>query len=779
MVHSQSLNPFQEATFGRKSGASNRSLSSLRGSSESLDANHPDWLLLPDEVVLHIFSFVGARDLAWCVVRVCKGWHAVGTDESLWKGILCRRWKLDVRKVKLPAHAVGWRAEYGKLHNALPRRTVQTLAEHTDEVLHVAFSNGGRYIASCSKDRTAILWECYSSHSDVPPSSLGLPIPSIITSNPLTSAAVGFGGMARGAINNISAGIAVGLGSSPPRAVPAFTQGGTSEAAEWSSPGAGDGSLPRGGSGGPTGHDHAAIVRVHRKILLDNPTEYAEFNAEDTMVLIATANYANNYGAVHICRVSDAVVFHRVNMFPFDVMSAWAPGNHFVTAITRGLASTASEIYTWWVSSDPEEDLTFMQRDFVPIDRGSCARRILVADLRRAERLAALRLRLSTQPVESDPPPHSDVTHAPNAASRAGARLGALASSILYAGSEGVRRARRASLSDIGAIASNSNSGSLSSSNSTSTSSVEEAVARSVPGHIMDTLGSVPMNVTELISGFLSRRSRSRSVSSLNNAEHTATTAAAAADSSARERANAPARTRTSPRGRNGAGIGEPRLRGSVASSQSSTHSSRASLRARSADDGGRLLLIYQTGEKLNRIGLKEISAPDVRFADRPLTDGDVDQGDASVGCVFITETGPIIGMSLSPDHTQLVVNVRPFIRNSDVPGDSVTPLISEAIEVHVWDLATRTMVRQLSGHRAFTPADAPFIIWVGLGGEHDDIVVSGAEDGCGHMWHKHYGAYLGRLEGHQDVVNAAACNPADPRMIITASDDFTLRVWR
>ncbi|CAN8256846.1 unnamed protein product [Cochlearia groenlandica] len=41
----------------------------------------------------------------------------------------------------------------------IPSRTVQILESHTDEVWFVQFSNNGKYLASSSKDQTAIIWE--------------------------------------------------------------------------------------------------------------------------------------------------------------------------------------------------------------------------------------------------------------------------------------------------------------------------------------------------------------------------------------------------------------------------------------------------------------------------------------------------------------------------------------------------------------------------------------------------------------------------------------------
>ncbi|KAM7271752.1 hypothetical protein ACFE04_030966 [Oxalis oulophora] len=43
--------------------------------------------------------------------------------------------------------------------NHIPSKTLQVLQEHTDEVWFVQFSHHGKYLASSSKDQTAIVWE--------------------------------------------------------------------------------------------------------------------------------------------------------------------------------------------------------------------------------------------------------------------------------------------------------------------------------------------------------------------------------------------------------------------------------------------------------------------------------------------------------------------------------------------------------------------------------------------------------------------------------------------
>ncbi|KAH6947561.1 hypothetical protein HPB50_020020 [Hyalomma asiaticum] len=137
---------------------------------------------------------------------------------------------------------------------------------------------------------------------------------------------------------------------------------------------------------------------------------------------------------------------------------------------------------------------------------------------------------------------------------------------------------------------------------------------------------------------------------------------------------------------------------------------------------------------------------------------------------------GHIIGMGLSPDHRFLYVNTRPWPLNYAIEQPLSPPPIAQEIDIHVIDLTTLEEVGTLlRSHRAYTPNDECFFIFLDVS---DKYVASGAEDRKGYLWDRHYSVCLAKLP-HDDVVNAVAFNPKDPEMLVTASDDFTLKVWR
>ncbi|XP_070581680.1 F-box/WD repeat-containing protein 5-like [Ptychodera flava] len=136
---------------------------------------------------------------------------------------------------------------------------------------------------------------------------------------------------------------------------------------------------------------------------------------------------------------------------------------------------------------------------------------------------------------------------------------------------------------------------------------------------------------------------------------------------------------------------------------------------------------------------------------------------------------GHIIGMALSPDNRYLYVNSRSWPKNCVISDPLKPPPISQEIEMHVYDLVTMTEIKRHYGHKAFSSNEELIFIFLDV---CDLYVASGAEDKYGYIWDRYYGIQLAKLL-HSDVVNSVAFSPRDQEMLVTASDDGTLKVWR
>nr|KAF6484430.1 F-box and WD repeat domain containing 5 [Rousettus aegyptiacus] len=137
---------------------------------------------------------------------------------------------------------------------------------------------------------------------------------------------------------------------------------------------------------------------------------------------------------------------------------------------------------------------------------------------------------------------------------------------------------------------------------------------------------------------------------------------------------------------------------------------------------------------------------------------------------------GHVIGMGLSPDNRYLYVNSRAWPSGSVVADPMQPPPIAEEIDLLVFDLKTmREVKRALRAHRAYTPNDECFFIFLDVS---RDFVASGAEDRHGYIWDRHYNICLAKLR-HQDVVNSVVFSPQEQELLLTASDDATIKAWR
>nr|CAB3245410.1 F-box/WD repeat-containing protein 5 [Phallusia mammillata] len=108
------------------------------------------WGFLPEDVLLQIFHLLTCKELGR-IAQTCWRWKSISETELLWKRRFIADYKLD-SDVKLMPEAKSWRAEYERLSDRAPSQELDKIEEHTDEVLHVAFSHNGMMFSTCSKD---------------------------------------------------------------------------------------------------------------------------------------------------------------------------------------------------------------------------------------------------------------------------------------------------------------------------------------------------------------------------------------------------------------------------------------------------------------------------------------------------------------------------------------------------------------------------------------------------------------------------------------------------
>ncbi|XP_008593260.1 PREDICTED: F-box/WD repeat-containing protein 5 isoform X2 [Galeopterus variegatus] len=199
----------------------------------------------------------------------------------------------------------------------------------------------------------------------------------------------------------------------------------------------------------------------------------------------------------------------------------------------------------------------------------------------------------------------------------------------------------------------------------------------------------------------------------------------------------------------------------------------------RSAASARNKYLIFTTGcltYSPHQIGIKQILPHQMTTAGPVLGEGRGSDAFFDALDHVIDVHGHIIGMGLSPDNRYLYVNSRAWPSGSVVADPMQPPPIAEEIDLLVFDLKTmREVKRALRAHRAYTPNDECFFIFLDVS---RDFVASGAEDRHGYIWDRHYNICLAKLR-HEDVVNSVAFSPQEQELLLTASDDATIKAWR
>uniref|UniRef100_A0A915BZK0 LisH domain-containing protein n=1 Tax=Parascaris univalens TaxID=6257 RepID=A0A915BZK0_PARUN len=92
---------------------------------------------------------------------------------------------------------------------------------------------------------------------------------------------------------------------------------------------------------------------------------------------------------------------------------------------------------------------------------------------------------------------------------------------------------------------------------------------------------------------------------------------------------------------------------------------------------------------------------------------------------------------------------------------------------LRLWDLESATLLRSYTG--------APhhdFVVFSTFGGAEHSYIATGSVDDKVHIWSHKSDRLIAKLSGHTGKVNAVAWNPVYQQLLVSCSDDSTIRVW-
>lgn len=92
---------------------------------------------------------------------------------------------------------------------------------------------------------------------------------------------------------------------------------------------------------------------------------------------------------------------------------------------------------------------------------------------------------------------------------------------------------------------------------------------------------------------------------------------------------------------------------------------------------------------------------------------------------------------------------------------------------IHLWSVEEKCLVRRFSGI-----TQGFYTIHSCFGGPDGSFIASGSEDNKVYIYHTLRENPIAELAGHGRTVNCVSWNPVYPRVLVSASDDSTLRVW-
>ena len=650
------------------------------------------WSDLPDSLLLSIFMNLSVEDMS-PVCCVCHQWSRVGADELLWKNLFYKHFDSIDSSVERPVDSFGYREEAKRLIYHSPRHLCETLSQHTDQVLHVAFAHNGKLFSSCSKDGFVRVWSTESEPTQVKYSS-------------------------------------------------------DMKCYSWSY------------------------------------TQFSQFNSLDTLLLVSGVHFGAHTasGEIAVFNIEDDFQLQcRVLNKPYDIFGTWYTNDYLISSRLHFLGHLISYSALWlnkaWQEVESERK-PIIKRMFKFYNKNaSSIRSVLVADCPTEQS--------SPEAAHSSQPDHSQPTKSSHRncdiANQRGNPVSSLGSNLRFRSLQ------------------------------TPPAHSQRIDFYGAESNLVCTAESPIRYSAEY------RCEQSRRQSSLSNRTDSKDSADGAHSMDRNDSRDVESDNDFDdpplPWDEDWLKLSDDEFddKPSNPKQKKSNHDQKEVKSEASTSKllcNGDKLLVFTSGSLTytpHQIGIKRIkpflfeefvsetASLSKRLEERrqekereretqALVASPNWQEEETVSHLFdnvdytIDLKGHIIGMALSPDHRYLYVNSRSWPEDAVIEHPLHPPPIAQQIDIHVIDLKTFKRVGNMfRSHKAYTPNDECFFIFLDV---CDHWVASGAEDHHGYIWDRHYGHCIAKLS-HTNIVNSVAFNPIDSEMLVTASDDNTLKIWR
>jgi len=92
---------------------------------------------------------------------------------------------------------------------------------------------------------------------------------------------------------------------------------------------------------------------------------------------------------------------------------------------------------------------------------------------------------------------------------------------------------------------------------------------------------------------------------------------------------------------------------------------------------------------------------------------------------------------------------------------------------LHLWSLVNYELVQRYTGH-----VQEKYMIRCSLGGNGERFIACGGEDTKIRIWHRNVPNPVAVLSGHTLTVNGVCWHPKNPKILISCSDDYSIKIW-